>query len=137
MSNKKDIGNLNNKDFGVELDPNNNLKLVNDQDKGQKAYYKGKPMKYMDYMQEVSDRIIRNKKGKGADNIGLFAGVNFDKNGRIKTYNSDSESQNLTDFLNDYSEARANIVFDKLHELLQSIKNNTIDNSLKILHIED
>lgn len=39
--------------------------------------------------------------------------------------------------LNDYSEARANIVFDKLHELLQSIKNNTIDNSLKILHIED
>ena len=85
MSNKKDIGNLNNKDFGVELDPNNNLKLVNDKDKGQKAYYKGKPMKYMDYMQEVSDRIIRNKKGKGADNIGLFAGVNFDKNGRIKT----------------------------------------------------
>ena len=83
MENKKDIGNLNNKDFGCELDPNNNLKLVNDKDKGQKAYYKGKPMKYMDYMQEVSDRIIRNKNGKGADNIGMFAGVSFDKNGRI------------------------------------------------------
>ena len=83
MENKKDIGNLNNKDFGVELDPNNNLKLVNDKDKGQKAYYKGKPMKYMDYMQEVSDRIIRNKQGKGADNIGMFAGISFDKNGKI------------------------------------------------------
>ena len=69
MENKKDIGNLNNKDFGIELDPNKNLKLVNDKDKGQKAYYKGKPMKYMDYMQEVSDRIIRNKQGKGADNL--------------------------------------------------------------------
>ena len=83
MSDKKDIGNLNNKDFGCELDPNNNLKLVNDKDKGQKAYYKVKPMKYMDYMQEVSDRIIRNKQGKGADNIGMFAGISFDKNGKI------------------------------------------------------
>ena len=83
MENKKDIGNLNNKDFGIELDPNKNLKLVNDKDKGQKAYYKGKPMKYMDYMQEVSDRIIRNKQGKGADNLGMFAGVSFDKNGYI------------------------------------------------------
>ena len=83
MSNKKDIGNLNNKDFGVELDPNKNLKLVNDKDKGQQAYYKGSKIKYMDYMQEVSDRIIRNKKGKGADNLGMFAGVSFDKNGNI------------------------------------------------------
>jgi len=70
----KDIGNLNNKDFGVQLDPNNNLKLVEDEDKGQKAYYKNKPMKYMDYMQEVSDRIIRNKQGKGVDNFGSFSG---------------------------------------------------------------
>tara|TARA_Y100001973_G_C5179928_1_gene324229 strand:+ start:565 stop:831 length:267 start_codon:yes stop_codon:yes gene_type:complete len=83
MSNKKDIGNLNNKDFGVELDPNNNLKLVNDKDKGQQAYYKNQKIPYMSYMQEVSDRIIRNKNGKGADNIGMFAGVNFDKNGKI------------------------------------------------------
>ena len=83
MENKEDIGNLNNKDFGVELDPTNKLKLVQDDKKGQKAYYNGKPMKYMDYMQEVSDRIIRNKNGKGADNIGMFAGVSFDKNGTI------------------------------------------------------
>jgi len=83
LDNKKDIGNLNNKDFGVELDPSNKLKLVQDDKKGQKAYYNGKPMKYMDYMQEVTDRIERNKKGKGADNIGMFAGVSFDENGKI------------------------------------------------------
>lgn len=83
MENKKDIGNLNNKDFGIELDPNNNLKLVKDENKGQQAYYKGKKIKYMDYMQEVSDRVIRNKNGKGADNLGMFAGVSFDKNGKI------------------------------------------------------
>ena len=77
-SNKKDIGNLNNKQFGCQLDPDNKLKLVNDKDKGQQAYYKGKKMKYMDYMQEVSNRISRNKKGKGADNIGIFGGINFD-----------------------------------------------------------
>ncbi|QDP65372.1 MAG: hypothetical protein Tp1124SUR00d2C54018391_33 [Prokaryotic dsDNA virus sp.] len=82
-SNKKDIGNLNNKEFGCQLDPDNKLKLVNDKDKGQQAYYKGKKMKYMDYMQEVSNRISRNKKGKGADNIGIFGGIDFDKNGNI------------------------------------------------------
>ena len=80
---KKDIGNLNNKEFGVELDPNNNLCLTEDKDKGQQAYYKGSPMKYMDYMQEVSDRISRNKKGKGAVNLGFFRGVSFNKNGKI------------------------------------------------------
>lgn len=83
MSNKKDIGNLNNKDFGIELDPNNNLKLVRDEKKGQQAYYKNQKIKYMDYMQEVSDRVIRNKNKKGADNIGMFAGFSFNKNGTI------------------------------------------------------
>ena len=42
-------------------------------------------MKYMDYMQEVSDRVVRNKQGKGADNLGMFSGVSFDKNGKIIT----------------------------------------------------
>ena len=83
MEDKKDIGNLNNKDFKCELDPTNKLKLVEDKDKGQKAYYNGKPMKYIDYMQEVANRVERNKKGKGADNIGIFGGVNFDDNGNI------------------------------------------------------
>ena len=81
--NKKDIGNLNNKTFGCRLDPDNKLKLVEDKGKGQQAYYKGKKIKYVDYMQEVSDRIIRNKNGKGADNIGMFAGLEFDINGKI------------------------------------------------------
>ncbi len=80
---KKDIGNLNNKDFGCELDPNNKLCLSEDKDKGQQAYYKGSKMKYMDYMQEVTDRIDRNKNGKGADNLGFFSGISFDDNGKI------------------------------------------------------
>ena len=81
---KKDIGNLNNKELGVKLDPQNKLKLVEDKDKGQQAYYKGKKIKYMDYMQEVSNRVERNKKGKGIENFGIFTGVDFDENGKIK-----------------------------------------------------
>ena len=80
---KKDIGNLNNKEFNVELDPTNKLKLVEDQDKGQQAYYKGQKIKYMDYIQEVGDRVKRKKEHKGADNIGFFGGLMFDKNGKI------------------------------------------------------
>lgn len=80
---KKDIGNLNNKEFGCNLDPDNNLCLVEDKDKGQQAYYKGSKMKYMDYMQEVANRVDRNKKGKGVENFGFFGGVSFDENGNI------------------------------------------------------
>lgn len=80
---KKDIGNLNNKEFGCNLDPDNNLCLVEDKDKGQQAYYKGSKMKYMDYMQEVANRAARNKKGKGVENFGFFGGVSFDENGNI------------------------------------------------------
>ena len=50
---KKDIGNLNNDVFKCELDAKKKLKLVEGGDKGQKAFYNGKPMKYMDYIQEV------------------------------------------------------------------------------------
>jgi len=74
MSDKKDIGNLNNKDFGVELDPNNDLCLVEDDVKGQKAYYKNSEMSYLDYMGEVGNRIDKGKKGKGTTNLGSFAG---------------------------------------------------------------
>ena len=83
MSKKKEIGNLNNKVFGCELDPTNKLELYEDKEKGQKAFYKGKPIKYMDYIQEVGDRVKRNKEGRGADNIGLFKGIKFDNNGNI------------------------------------------------------
>ena len=80
---KKDIGNLNNKEFGIELDPSNNLSLHNDAKKGQQAYYKGKKMDYLDYMSEVGERISRGKNGKGVENIGMFGGVSFDENGNI------------------------------------------------------
>jgi len=80
---KKDIGNLNNDVLRCELDPTNKLSLVEDKDKGQQAYYKGQKIKYMDYIQEVGNRVKRNKEGRGADNIGLFGGVSFDKNGKI------------------------------------------------------
>ena len=80
---KKDIGNLNNKEFGIELDPSNNLSLHNDAEKGQQAYYKGKKMDYLDYMSEVGERISRGKNGKGVDNIGSFSGLSFDENGNI------------------------------------------------------
>ena len=78
---KKDIGNLNNNNFNVELDPKKELKLVEEGDRGQQAYYKGKKMKYLDYIGEVGQRIDRNKKGKGVDNIGTFAGFG---NGTLK-----------------------------------------------------
>ena len=82
-NNKKDIGNLNNKDLGCQLDPDNKLKLVEDKDKGQQAYYKGKKIKYMDYIQEVGDRVKRNKEGRGIENGSKFKGVDFDGNGNI------------------------------------------------------
>ena len=70
----KDIGNLNNKEFGVELDPNKDLCLTEDSEKGQKAYYKGSEMKYVDYVCEVGNRISKGKQGKGTSNVGSFAG---------------------------------------------------------------
>ena len=80
---KKEIGNLNNKVFNCELDPTNKLELYEDKEKGQQAYYKGKKIKYMDYIQEVGNRVKRNKNGKGADNIGVFAGITFNNKGKI------------------------------------------------------
>ena len=38
-------------------------------------------MKYLDYIGEVGERINRNKKGKGVDKIGTFAGFG---NGTLK-----------------------------------------------------
>ena len=74
MTKKKDIGNLNNKEFGVKLDPQNNLHLEEDSEKGQQAYYKGKKMDYLDYMSEVGERISKGKNGKGTNGIGGFSG---------------------------------------------------------------
>ena len=71
------------KPFGIDLDPKEDLCLVEDKERGQKAYYKGQPIKYMDYWDELCTRGEKNKKGKSVDNIGLFVGVKFDKNGNI------------------------------------------------------
>ena len=84
MDNKKDIGNLHNVlNSGVDLAPANKLSLHADKEKGQKAFYNGEPMKYMDYIQEVGNRVKRNKEGKGIENGSKFVGVNFDINGNI------------------------------------------------------
>ena len=88
MSNKKDIGNLNNKEFGVELDPGKNLCLTEDPVKGQQAYYKNKKMDYLDYISEVGDRIEKGKNGKGTNNIGSFSG--FGSGTLKKAYKGDS-----------------------------------------------
>ena len=84
MKEKKDIGNLNNA-FGANLDPTNQLKLVEDEEKGQKAYYNGQPMKYMDYIQEVGTRVKAGKEGRSKclHRVGIFGGVSFDANGKI------------------------------------------------------
>ena len=68
---------------GVDLDPNKDLLLSAEGEKGQEAYYKGKKMDYMDYYSELDDRIQKKKRGKSITNLGVFAGVNFDKNGKI------------------------------------------------------
>ena len=84
MKEKKDIGNLNNA-FGANLDPTKQLKLVEDKEKGQKAYYNGQPMKYMDYIQEVGTRVKAGKEGRSKclHRVGIFGGVSFDANGKI------------------------------------------------------
>ena len=79
---KKDIGNLNNKEFGIHLDPNNNLCIAEDQDKGQHAYYTGRKMRYLDYYNEICTRGEKNKLGKDFS-IGNYAGVSIDKDGKI------------------------------------------------------
>ena len=71
VSDKKDVGGT--KPLGVNLDPNDDLKLCKDKDKGQQAYYKGQKMRYLDYYSEICERGEKNKKGK-LSNIGLFGG---------------------------------------------------------------
>ena len=69
--------------FGIDLNPNNDLLLSAEGEKGQEAYYKGKEMNDIDYYSELGDRIDRTKKGKSITNLGVFSGVSFDKNGKI------------------------------------------------------
>ena len=81
---RKNIGGT--KLFGMDLDPNKDLCLTEDKNKGQKAYYKGEPMKYLDYYEELANRERKLEQGKdaGGSSIGIFSGVCFDKKGKIK-----------------------------------------------------
>ena len=71
---------------GIDLDPNKDFTLIEDENKGQEAYYKGEQVPYLDYMGELAEReTITNG---GADvyrrsSMGMFSGVSFDKNGKI------------------------------------------------------
>ena len=85
--NHKDIGGtkLNFKNRSFDLDPNKDLCLIEHKTKGQEAYYKGQKIKYLDYYAELADREERAIKGKDTGNlsVGTFAGVSFDKSGKI------------------------------------------------------
>ena len=71
---------------GVDLDPNNDLTLIEDDVKGQEAYYKGKQIPYLEYMGELAEREAITNGGKDVyrnTSLGMFGGVNFDKDGKI------------------------------------------------------
>ena len=71
---------------GVDLDPNNDFTLIEDNKKGQEAYYKGKQVSYLDYMGELAERETITNGGIDTyrkTSLGVFSGVSFDKNGKI------------------------------------------------------
>ena len=71
---------------GVDLDPHKDLTLIEDESKGQEAYYKGKQISYLDYMGELAERETLTNGGKDIyrkTSLGLFSGISFDKNGKI------------------------------------------------------
>ena len=71
---------------GVDLDPNKDFTLIEDDAKGQEAYYKGKQVPYLDYMGELAEREARTNGGKDVyrnASLGMFGGVSFDKDGKI------------------------------------------------------
>ena len=71
---------------GIDLDPNKDFTLIEDDAKGQEAYYKGKQVSYLDYMGELAEREAVTNGGKDIyrkTSLGVFSGVSFDKNGNI------------------------------------------------------
>ena len=71
---------------GVDLDPHKDLTLIEDESKGQEAYYKGKQIPYLDYMGELAERETVTNGGNDVyrrTSLGMFSGVSFDKNGKI------------------------------------------------------
>ena len=71
---------------GVDLDPNNDLTLIEDDVKGQEAYYKGDQIPYLEYMGELAEREAITNGGKDVyrnASLGMFGGVSFDEDGKI------------------------------------------------------
>ena len=71
--------------LGVDFDPKKEM-VVDVKDDGDcEVEYKGSKMNYSDYVDELEDRATRKQEGKSMirNSIGLFGGVNFDKNGQI------------------------------------------------------
>jgi hypothetical protein len=71
---------------GIDLDPNNDFTLIENDKKGQEAYYKGKQVPYLDYMGELAEREARTNGGKDVyrnASLGMFSGVSFDEDGNI------------------------------------------------------
>jgi hypothetical protein len=71
--------------LGVDLDPNDDMVLNKKPDGDCDVTYKGQNMDYNTYVDELEERANRKQQGKTLvkDSIGLFGGVNFDKNGNI------------------------------------------------------
>ena len=62
---------------GVDLDPDNDFTLIEDNTKGQEAYYKGEHIKYVDYFGELAERETTTNGGKDTykkTSIGSFSG---------------------------------------------------------------
>ena len=71
---------------GVDLDPNKDFTLIEDDAKGQEAYYKGKQVPYLEYMGELAEREAITNGGKDVyrnASLGMFGGGSFDKDGKI------------------------------------------------------
>ena len=82
---QKKVNDGGHKPFGVDLDPQENLCHVTNPDGSWDTFYKGSKMDRMDYIDELEDRTMKNAEGKdfASKGIGLFGGLNFDKNGNI------------------------------------------------------
>ena len=64
------------KPFGVDLDPNNELTHTEKPDGDVEVTYKGKPMRNMQYIDEMEERATRKSEGKSPvkSSLGCFSG---------------------------------------------------------------
>ena len=71
--------------LGVDYDPKGDMKVDVKDDGDCEVKYKGSPMGYNDYVDELEDRATRKHNGKSLirNSMGVFSGVSFDKNGKI------------------------------------------------------